>query len=159
MKKLSVFLAVLLALMSVLGSFSAAEPAGRETPITYVEAEGDQAALGATLKEIIEVDGLKFKDLNGNTSQQFLEKISVNFTIENQGNAATNPEDSVIVSDTFDPALTGITVTLLPSRRLPSLLLPSFLGQQPASFHTCPTFSPPSYITKASETFSLRLNT
>ena len=26
-----------------------------------------------------------FKDLNGNTSQQFLEKISVNFTIENKG--------------------------------------------------------------------------
>ena len=39
-------------------------------------------------------------------------QVTYTFTIENQGNAATGPEDQVTVTDTFDPALTGLTVTL-----------------------------------------------
>ena len=39
-------------------------------------------------------------------------QVVYTFTIQNEGNAATSAEDSVIVSDTFEPALTGIAVTL-----------------------------------------------
>ena len=39
-------------------------------------------------------------------------QVTYTFTIENEGNAATSPEDQVTVTDTFDPALTGLTVTL-----------------------------------------------
>ena len=39
-------------------------------------------------------------------------QVVYTFTIENQGNAATAEEDNVIVTDTFDPALADITVTL-----------------------------------------------
>ena len=39
-------------------------------------------------------------------------QVTYTFTIENQGNAATGPEDQVTVTDTFDPALTDLTVTL-----------------------------------------------
>ena len=38
--------------------------------------------------------------------------VTYTFTIENEGNAATAAEDDVIVTDTFDPALTDIAVTL-----------------------------------------------
>ena len=38
--------------------------------------------------------------------------MTYTFTIENEGNAATSPEDQVTVTDTFDPALTDLTVTL-----------------------------------------------
>ncbi len=39
-------------------------------------------------------------------------QVVYTFTIQNEGNAATSAEDSVIVTDTFEPALTGIAVTL-----------------------------------------------
>lgn len=39
-------------------------------------------------------------------------QVVYTFTIQNEGNAATAAEDSVVVSDTFDPALTDIAVTL-----------------------------------------------
>ena len=39
-------------------------------------------------------------------------QVTYTFTIENEGNAATSPEDQVTVTDTFDPALTDLTVTL-----------------------------------------------
>lgn len=39
-------------------------------------------------------------------------QVVYTFTIENQGNAATSAEDNVIVTDTFDPALSNIAVTL-----------------------------------------------
>ncbi len=39
-------------------------------------------------------------------------QVTYTFTIENEGNAATSPEDQVTVTDTFDPALTNLTVTL-----------------------------------------------
>ena len=39
-------------------------------------------------------------------------QVVYTFTIENQGNAATSAEDNVIVTDTFDPALSDISVTL-----------------------------------------------
>ena len=39
-------------------------------------------------------------------------QVIYTFTIENQGNAATTAEDSVVVTDTFDPALTDVAVTL-----------------------------------------------
>ena len=39
-------------------------------------------------------------------------QVTYTFTIENEGNAATSPEDEVTVTDTFDPALTNLTVTL-----------------------------------------------
>ena len=39
-------------------------------------------------------------------------QVAYTFTIQNEGNAATAAEDSVIISDTFDPPLTSIAVTL-----------------------------------------------
>ena len=39
-------------------------------------------------------------------------QVTYTFTIENEGNAATSPEDEVTVTDTFDPALTNLVVTL-----------------------------------------------
>ena len=39
-------------------------------------------------------------------------QVTYTFTIENEGNAVTSPEDQVTVTDTFDPALTDLTVTL-----------------------------------------------
>ena len=39
-------------------------------------------------------------------------QVTYTFTIRNEGNAATAAEDSVSVTDTFDPALTNISVTL-----------------------------------------------
>ena len=39
-------------------------------------------------------------------------QVTYTFTIQNEGNAATAAEDSVTVTDTFDPALTNLTVTL-----------------------------------------------
>ena len=39
-------------------------------------------------------------------------QVTYTFTIENEGNAATAAEDEVTVTDTFDPALTNLTVTL-----------------------------------------------
>ena len=39
-------------------------------------------------------------------------QVVYTFTIQNDGNAATTAEDSVSVTDTFDPALTDISVTL-----------------------------------------------
>ena len=39
-------------------------------------------------------------------------QVTDTFTIENRGNAATAPADNVIVTDTFDPVLSNITVTL-----------------------------------------------
>ena len=39
-------------------------------------------------------------------------QVTYTFTIENEGNAATSPEDQVTVTDTFDPALIDLTVTL-----------------------------------------------
>ena len=39
-------------------------------------------------------------------------QVTYTFTIQNEGNAATAAEDSVSVTDTFDPALTDISVTL-----------------------------------------------
>ena len=39
-------------------------------------------------------------------------QVTYTFTIENRGNAATAPADNVIVTDTFDPILSNITVTL-----------------------------------------------
>lgn len=39
-------------------------------------------------------------------------QVVYTFTIQNDGNAATTAEDDVSVTDTFDPALTGISVTL-----------------------------------------------
>ena len=39
-------------------------------------------------------------------------QVTYTFTIQNEGNAATAAEDSVSVTDTFDPALTNIAVTL-----------------------------------------------
>ena len=39
-------------------------------------------------------------------------QVTYTFTIQNEGNAATAAEDSVSVTDTFDPALTDIAVTL-----------------------------------------------
>lgn len=39
-------------------------------------------------------------------------QVTYTFTIENRGNAATAPADNVIVTDTFDPVLSNITVTL-----------------------------------------------
>ena len=39
-------------------------------------------------------------------------QVTYTFTIENEGNAATAAEDNVIVTDTFDPALTDVAVTL-----------------------------------------------
>ena len=39
-------------------------------------------------------------------------QVVYTFTIQNEGNAATTAEDSVVVTDTFDPALTDIAVTL-----------------------------------------------
>jgi len=77
MKKLSLLLALLM-LFSSMSVTSFAEPAtDRYTPleisdpahqldIKWVEADGEQIALSYDEKEIIEVDGLKFKDLNAN---------------------------------------------------------------------------------------------
>lgn len=39
-------------------------------------------------------------------------QVTYTFTIENEGNAAAAPADNVIVTDTFDPVLSNITVTL-----------------------------------------------
>ena len=39
-------------------------------------------------------------------------QVTYTFTIENEGNAATAAEDGVTVTDTFDPVLTDIAVTL-----------------------------------------------
>ena len=39
-------------------------------------------------------------------------QVTYTFTIENEGNAATSPEDEVTVTDTFDPALANLAVTL-----------------------------------------------
>lgn len=39
-------------------------------------------------------------------------QVTYTFTIQNDGNAATAAEDNVTVTDTFDPILTGIAVTL-----------------------------------------------
>ena len=39
-------------------------------------------------------------------------QVTYTFTIQNEGNAATAAEDDVTVSDTFDPLLTNLTVTL-----------------------------------------------
>lgn len=71
MRKLSLLLALLLAVTTAFASLASAEAAdasyeGRMKEIVLVAADEAQAELGATAKEIIEVDGLKFKDLNGN---------------------------------------------------------------------------------------------
>ena len=39
-------------------------------------------------------------------------QVTYTFTIQNEGNAATASEDNVTVTDTFDPALTDLAVTL-----------------------------------------------
>ncbi len=39
-------------------------------------------------------------------------QVTYTFTIQNEGNAATAAEDDVVISDTFEPALAGIAVTL-----------------------------------------------
>ena len=39
-------------------------------------------------------------------------QVTYTFTIQNEGNAATVAEDNVSVTDTFDPALSSIAVTL-----------------------------------------------
>lgn len=69
MKKLSLLLAAVL-LLSGIGTASPAEGAAAEKPyatnVTVVEAAGDQAALEAHVKNVMEADGLRFKDLNGN---------------------------------------------------------------------------------------------
>ena len=39
-------------------------------------------------------------------------QVTYTFTIENEGNAATAAEDNVSITDTFDPALTNLVVTL-----------------------------------------------
>ena len=39
-------------------------------------------------------------------------QVTYTFTIENEGNAATAAEDNVSITDTFDPALTDLVVTL-----------------------------------------------
>lgn len=70
MKKLSLLLALVMLLTSVTGVFASAETAAdysdRMKDIVLVPATETQAALGATVKQLIEVDGLQFKDLNGN---------------------------------------------------------------------------------------------
>ena len=70
MKKLSLLLALVLVLTSMTGVFASAEEAAdysdRMKEIILVPATDTQAALGATVKQLIEVDGLQFKDLNGN---------------------------------------------------------------------------------------------
>lgn len=68
MKKLSWLLAVVM-LMSSIGIPALAEEKTFEKPYAtnevVVEASGEQAALEAHVKRVIEVDGLQFKDLNG----------------------------------------------------------------------------------------------
>ncbi|MBR5109607.1 MAG: hypothetical protein IK099_05380 [Clostridia bacterium] len=68
MKKLSLLLALLLALTSALGgvAFAEADYSDRMMEIIIIPGTDTQAELGATAKEIIEADGLQFKDLNGN---------------------------------------------------------------------------------------------
>ncbi len=39
-------------------------------------------------------------------------RITYTIVIENSGNSAVGPEDNVVISDTFDPRLTDLTVTL-----------------------------------------------
>ena len=39
-------------------------------------------------------------------------QVTYTFTIQNEGNAATAAEDDVVISDTFDPVLTNIAVSL-----------------------------------------------
>ena len=77
MKKLSLLLAIVM-LASCLGFGASAEEEHAKAPfssydevnaaITVIPAEGDQAELGylTGITEILEVDGLKFKDLNSN---------------------------------------------------------------------------------------------
>ena len=80
MKKLSLLLAIVMLISSIgLAAFAEeAEPAATSSrfksyeevnaAITIIPAEGDQVELGYLngVTEILEVDGLKFKDLNGN---------------------------------------------------------------------------------------------
>ncbi|MCF0228457.1 MAG: glycoside hydrolase family 3 protein [Parasporobacterium sp.] len=69
MKKLPLLLSAALLLSSVPFTAFAQEAdqyADRMKDVVITEAEGNQAELGTTVKNIIEVDGLKFKDLNSN---------------------------------------------------------------------------------------------
>ena len=69
MKKLALFLALILALTSLgLSAFAEeAETAARVTEYILIPAEGEQAELGYVEgTAILEVDGLKFKDMNDN---------------------------------------------------------------------------------------------
>lgn len=69
MKKVSLLLVVVM-LLSVFEFPSLAEPATVAVPyattITQVEANGNQVALESHVKNVIDMDGLKFKDLNAN---------------------------------------------------------------------------------------------
>lgn len=64
MKKLSLFLAIVMMWTVAFGGLASAETAA--ATITTVSATDAQAKLGTTVKNLIEVDGLQFKDLNGN---------------------------------------------------------------------------------------------
>ena len=80
MKKLSLLLAIVMLISSIGRAAMAEEPAPAATgsrfqsydevnaAITIIKAEGDQVELGYLegVTEILEVDGLKFKDLNKN---------------------------------------------------------------------------------------------
>lgn len=64
MRKLSLLLAITMMFTMTLGTMASAETSAAE--IVTVSATDTQVRLGTTVKELIEVDGLQFKDLNGN---------------------------------------------------------------------------------------------
>lgn len=64
MRKLSLLLAITMMFTMTLSTMASAETSAAE--IVTVSATDTQVRLGTTVKELIEVDGLQFKDLNGN---------------------------------------------------------------------------------------------
>ena len=64
MRKLSLLLAIVMVWTVAFSGLASAETAAAE--IVTVSATDSQVRLGTTVKELIEVDGLQFKDLNGN---------------------------------------------------------------------------------------------
>ena len=64
MRKLSLLLAIAMMFSMTFGTMASAETSAAE--IVTVIATDTQVRLGTTVKELIEVDGLQFKDLNGN---------------------------------------------------------------------------------------------
>ncbi|MBR2605119.1 MAG: DUF11 domain-containing protein [Clostridia bacterium] len=92
-----------------------ADPAQGGTITNIITAAGAALAAPVTAAATVTAQNIPELSISKSLSPETVgadRQVTYTFTIQNEGNAATVAEDNVSVTDTFDPALTDIAVTL-----------------------------------------------